>query len=390
MPSSVRLFTVLIIASGLVLSQETPGLKSLDARRAQYAELASNLVTGLADGKPAAELNLEPAALEAKERWRVIQMGEIETEDRKIRAVAKEAASAHEAVLRVAKESGDDGMIVDLALAMVLESPWLLARSISREAHSGNAARFGEVVQRRRAATFLLPELAAELAGPKQDAPVLELDFDENWFGMNKPDRLNIRNSSERRLGNCTLQIDIRGANGKWVRNIHFVPTWDAGAMLWADYMSSDPTQLASISGTTATEVQDIKVSLWCNELNSVSEIHYPGALRDADRLAQLNQLLTFEADYVGEPFFEQGPCIGVKLGGVDRLRKCKVLVVCHGGNQVDQKLEMSIADWQAGERISLQSRGALLGCPRSVEILVKCDGFEKGVSKTVEISRSR
>lgn len=376
-----------------VLAIFVPALTAQDSgakQREQYAVLALNLVPALQDGSAIPELDLEPAVLEAKERWRVIQMGELEVQDRRLKAVAKEAAASHDAIINLANESEDGDAILELALALVMGSPRAVLRGLRREVQGAAGNRYAVAIQRRRAATFLLPELAAELAGPRQKKAALEVDFDENWFGTDTPDRLNLKNVSERSLTNCTLQVDIRGANGKWMRNIHFVPAWDAGKVLWADYASSDPSLLASISGTTATEVEDVKVSLWCNELNGVSEIRYPGALRDADRLAQLDRLISFEVDYVGEPFFEHGPCIGVKLGGVTLLRQCEVRAVCHGGGGDDQKLEVSLEAWGGGQRISLQSRGALLGCPSSLEVTVKCDGMEKGVTKTVEISQSR
>ena len=256
--------------------------------------------------------------------------------------------------------------------------------------HQDTDAKLAEAIQRRRAVTFLLPELASGLAGPVREGSSLEIDFDENWFSLDEPDRLGLKNVSDRTLTNCTLQVEIRGVKGTWVRNVHFVPTWEAGKVLWADYASSDVSLISSISGTTASEVQDVRVTYWAVEESGKSEIHYPGPARDADRLAQLDRLVNFQADYVAEPFFEHGPCIGLTLGGVSRLRGCRVKVLCQGGGRVDQRLETVIESWQAGARISLQSQGALDTCPRSLDVEVTCDGMEKGVTKTLEISRSR
>lgn len=386
------MFVAFISTSSLLVGQAQEAESKLAERRRDYALVASNLVPRLCDGAPAAEVDMEPAVIEARERWRVITLAETDSRDGRIRAVAKEAATAHNAILSVAKDSGDAGILVDLAITLATGSPAALFRGIGREARKeGDAnAKYADAVQRRRAATFLLPELAREFCGPVSERPALEIDFDENWFGSTAADRVNLTNTAAIVLTNCTLQIDIRGANGMWVRNIHFVPSWSPGQRMWADYFSADPTQLASISGTTAVEVQDIKVQVWCNELRSEVALHYPGPARDVDRARQLDEMLAFEIDYVERPLIEHGPCIGVTLKGVNGLPKCAVVVLCRGGNKVDLKLEMSLDGWQRDRRISLPSRGALNSCPDYVEVTVTCKGMAKGVTKKVVIGQRR
>lgn len=384
------------LAVPLLLFAYSPALVSQDLglRRTQYAVVAGNVVPGLSDGAPQEESNLEPAVIEARERWRVITLDSVEAQDRRIRAVAKEAAEAHRQILDLAEADGDGaGILVDLAVALAISNPLPLARSVGREVSKGaqHASRYDAAVQRRRAATFLLPELARELAGDARKESSLELDFDENWFGEGLPDRVNLTNTSGSNLTNCTVQIDIRGRAGKWVRNVHFVPSWISGKKIWADYISNDPGQLAAISGTTATEVQDLRVSLWCDELRAEGvELHYPGKARDDDRAAQLEKLMDAKIDYVESPLFEDGPCIGVTLTGVARLPACKVEVLCHGGNKIDQILEKALRGWQGGERVSLQSRGALNRCPDSVDVSVRLDGSDRVCKKSFRVSATR
>lgn len=392
MRARLNLILASLGVSSFLVAQGHEAESRLDNHRREYAVLASNLVPSLGGGAPSAEVDMEPAVIEARERWRVITLAEIDSRNGRIRAVAKEAAAAHDAILSVARDSEDMGILIDLGMALCTSNPLPLLKSVASEASKSVVAnaKYANAVQRRRAATFLLPELARELCGPVSENPVLEIDFDENWFGSSAADRVNLTNTAASALTNCTVQIDIRGANGKWVRNIHFVASWNPGQRMWADYFSTDPTHLASISGTTATEVQDIKVQVWCNELRSEAVLHYPGPARDADRVRLLEQMLSFEVDYVGQPLFEQGPCIGVTLGGVGQMRACKVVVLCRGGSKVDQQLEATLPLWEKGQRISLQSRGALNTCPESVEVTVTCEGIEKGVTKRVVVGRRR
>lgn len=356
--------------------------------------MARYLVPGLSDGSPQEEANLEAAVLEARERWRVITLEGLETSDRRIRGVAKEAAAAHAQILDIAASSSDgSAVVIGLALALATSNPLQLTRPVGRELsrEADRGAKYAAAVQRRRAATFLLPELAREFAGEQRKEPVLAIDFDENWFGEGLPDRVSLTNVSGSDLTNCTVQIDIRGRSGKWVRNVHFVPSWSKTKKMWSDYVSTDPTQLESISGTTATEVQDLKVSVWCDELRAEGiELRYSGLARDEDRARQLENLMAVRVDYVESPFLEKGPCIGVTLTGVNRLPACKVSVTCHGGNKVDQLLEMQVRGWEKHQRISLQSNGALSGCPDSVDVVLQLDGSEKTWTKNVKVSSSR
>lgn len=390
MPSRSQLALLFLIA--FAPTGQAQG-EDLSHRRQDYAILASNLVPGLSDGTATDQPRMEPAVAEAKERWRVMKLETLETKDPQIKAVSKEAAQAHGQILDLAKSSGDSDVVVDIALALLTQNPTPLIYSLAKEGKktASRTTQYQAVVQRRRAATFLLPELAGELAGPKFEGKALEIDFDENWFGQGVPDRANLTNMTGKDLTNCTIQIDIRGLDGNWVRNVHFVPQWAVGKKMWADYTSMDPRELASISGTTAIEVQNVAVSIWCDELRAEKQsLHYPGKARDEDRSKQLETVLAFKADYVARPYFESGPCIGVTLQGVTGLPSCRVTVLCHGGNRVDQILEADLKSWAGGTRISLQSRGALSSCPDSLDVKVKLDGGEKEWTRNVKIASRR
>lgn len=354
----------------------------------QYALLAENLVPGLADGSPVPLPDLEPAALEARERWRVIMLEGLETQDQRIRGVAKEAAAANRQFLGLASRASDAAAIAGLAWAVVADRPLASRRDTVKE--SVDDKIYAAVVQSRRAVTFLLPEIARGLAGHSHGSAVLEIDFDENWYGT-EPDRINLTNVSGINLTNSTVQVDIRGRTGPWVRNVHFVASWPSGKKLWADYHTSDQSGISAISRTTATEVQEIRVSLWSVEICKEDEsIIYPGKDRDADRVRQIDRLVTFSIDYVESPIFESGPCVGVTLGGVTRLPSCKVEVTCRGGNRVDQVLEYKVADSRQGDRISLQSRGSLRRCPDSFDVTVRLTDSDATVVKKGLVARHR
>jgi hypothetical protein len=85
---------------------------------------------------------------------------------------------------------------------------------------------------------FMLPEIAKELAEPPAKETPIEINFDKNWFVLGEPDRINLKNASGQELTRATLQVDIRGRSGSWVRNIHFVDKGAPGHVLWAPSIS--------------------------------------------------------------------------------------------------------------------------------------------------------
>jgi hypothetical protein len=379
----------------LLVAGLAPALAGQDSKVSErvqrdYATVAKHLVTPLLSGEPTGEVEMERAAIEAKERWRVVTLRSLEAGDKRIEVVAREGAEAHERLLEQASDGGDEGLLIFIAALCIHPAAIVpLAREANKAANT--VARYEAAVQRRRAASFLVAELAKEFAGPTAEKPPLAVDFDEHWFGLPVPDRVNLSNESGRDLSNCTVQVDLCGKNGKWVRNVHFVASWPKGQKLWADYFSIDPREVAALVGTTAIEVQELKVSLWCNELRSESvSIPYDNTAREMDQHRQLDANLDLVLDYVAQPFFEKGPCIGItmKVGG--NLPRTKIDVVCRAKGSQPVAMTHTVGGWLLGDRVSVQSFGALEACPTSVEVTLTIDGLKAPVTKRMLTISSR
>ena len=375
-----------------VLPAQVQESERLALRRAEYANVARNVVPTLASAIPASQPAFEPAVLEARERWRVISLEGAESGDRRFKAVAKEAGEAHSRLLDEFSRTDDAGAIVLIGsmfscnpLAMLGAAARQLAKDAERE------ARVQALVQRRRACMFLLPELAKELSGPVAKDGAIELNFDEEWLVPGKPDRLNMKNCTDQPLTNATVQVDIRGRDGRWVRNVHFVEEWAAGQVVWAYYLGHDPARIESLAGVTSVEVQDIRVSVWAAEarIENVA-LHYPKADRDEDRWRILDERLAVEFDYVAKPLIEKGPCIGVRLRGVGSLPGCKIRLTCNQEDGDPVVLHWDVASWSEGGRVSVQSNGVLQRPPVSVEIRLEVEGVTRPVFRTAGFKATR
>lgn len=376
--------------AGLAAQAPRPSAASDRALR-ECATVAKLLVPPLVGELPGPEVAIEPAVIAAKERWRVVTLRSLAASDGRIQAVAREGADAHAAILDLATTAHDDAALALLAALVIDPAAVLMPLARAGDRAVNRESDWAAAVQRRRAAGFLLGELAREFAGPPAEKPVFAVDFDEHWFGPPGPDRVNLVNDSGRDLSTCTVQIDVRGKNGKWVRNVHFVDTWPRGKKVWADYLSVDPRDIASLAGTTAVEVQELAVSLWCAELRAEDvKVDYDETRRGADRLRQLDASLDLVLDYVHEPWFENGPCVGVTMNRGGALPRVKIELTCHGA-AARQQLTHTVGDWPVRARVSVQSFGALQGCPASVDVTLTVDGLPEQVTrKGLKISARR
>jgi hypothetical protein len=390
--TSASLFGALAALTSCVLPAQVRESEDLATRRAEYAKVAKNVVPTLVSANPASQPAFEPAVLEARERWRVISLEGAESTDRRIKALAKEAGEAHSRLLDELSRTDDAGAMVLIGscfsgnpMAILGAAGRLLDKNAERE------ARVQALVQRRRACMFLLPELAKELAGPVAKAGAIELNFDEEWLVPGKPDRLNLKNCTGQQLTNATVQVDLRGRDGRWVRNVHFIEEWAGGQLVWADYLGHDPASIESLAGVTSVEVQVIRVSVWASEarIDNV-DLHYPKADRDEDRWRMLDERLAVEFDYVAKPLIEKGPCIGVRLRGVGELPGCKIRLTCNSEDDDPVVLHWNVGSWSEEGRVSVQSEGALQRPPVSVEIRLEVAGVARPVFRTAGFKATR
>ena len=375
-----------------VLPAQIQNTEQLALRRAEYAKVAKNVVPTLVSESPSSQPGFEPAVLEARERWRVISLEGVESGDRRLKATAKEAGEAHSRLLDELSRTDDAGAMV-LVGSIFSTNPLAMLGAAARQLENDaeREARVRALVQRRRACMFLLPELAKELAGPVAKDGAIELNFDEEWLVPGKPDRLNMKNCTDQLLTNATVQVDLRGRDGRWVRNVHFVEEWAAGQVVWANYLGHDPASIESLAGVTSVEIQDLRVSVWAAEacIENV-DLHYPKADRDEDRWRMLDERLAVEFDYVSKPLIEKGPCIGVRLRGVGSLPGCKIRLTCNREDDDPVVLRWDVASWSEGGRVSVQSDGALQRPPVSVEIRLEVEGVTRPVFRTAGFKATR
>ena len=389
--SGLLLLVTLLSPAGLA-QQVDRDATTLERRRESYATVAVNLAAKLDDGSAKSEERFDPAIIEARERWRAITLGTVESPDRRLEVVGKEGARAQQRLLQYAEQSSDSSAAFTMIGSLATGDMTGLTLAVLRSLKEGETrdAQLAELVRSRRAASLLLAELAPSVAGPITDHSPLSIDFDESWFDPSTPDQLKLTNISGAALARCTVQVDLRGRDGMWVRNIHFVPSWPAGADLLARYVTISPTEPQAVLGLSAILVEELAITFWCDQLRSERlSYRYLGEQRDADLTRQLNDHLAVTVDYVASPFTEPGPSLGVTISGVSQLPACTVALSCNGGNAT-APFQFGRDAWTSDDRYSYPTRGVLRDCPNSVDVTIKLDGMEVTWTHRVPITRRR
>jgi hypothetical protein len=216
------------------------------------------------------------------------------------------------------------------------------------------------------------------------------IDYDENWFTDRAADRLKLSNTTGKPMTRCTVQAEVRGEDGTWIRDVRYVAEWRPGKELIAEYPSGAKED-ATMRTVAAIRVQEVKVSVWCDELSRVEQkLQYVGAPRDEDMLRALNDKLNVEIDYVAKPFTEPGPSLGVRFMGIASLPPCHVTLICKHAQGEPQTFEFNHGAWRDGLRFSYPSRGVLRGMPEAIDVVLRLDMMGADWKKTVGIARHR
>lgn len=390
--NAARILCVALVAAPLLAQDRGIDEATLEDLRESYATVARNLATPLDDDKPKPATREDLAIIEARERWRAIALETVDSSDRRIEAVAREGARAQQSLLRFVEQAPDstDAMNLIGAISSGNVVGITIAALGSMGKHEQEQQQLARLVRSRRAVSFLLAELAPRIAGPSAKDPLISIDFDESWFDAKVPDQLRLRNVSGSRLTRCTVQVDLRGRDGTWIRNIHFVDHWPEGEERTARYATMSASEPQAVLGLSAAFVEELAISFWSDQCRS-ERLNYPylGAQRDADLIKQLNDRLRITLDYVARPFTEPGPSLGVTISGIDRLPGCSISLACNGGGAA-APFRFSSTGWEADSRRSFPTRGGLRSCPDTVDVTIRLDGMNVEWRRRLPITSRR
>tara|TARA_R110002111_G_scaffold260867_1_gene332925 strand:+ start:40165 stop:41364 length:1200 start_codon:yes stop_codon:yes gene_type:complete len=191
-------------------------------------------------------------------------------------------------------------------------------------------------VDKRDAAHQLLPKVAEKYSATLSDSTALIIvDFNESWGYSGPDDWLVLQNLGET-LEDCTILVQLTGANGEVRKNVHFLKTWPAYTCMWGQYYAGKEVLGRTVEKMTVAYVQKLEVTIYSPQFATQIHYVYKGAEKDKD-VAHLCRDLSFQGAY--QPY-ESGILWDTQRGaqftmdGVSFLPKCRVDVTFRKGDQ--------------------------------------------------------
>ncbi|WP_145038325.1 hypothetical protein [Gimesia chilikensis] len=182
-------------------------------------------------------------------------------------------------------------------------------------------------LDRADAAQKLLPKIAEKYSATLSDSTgIIVVDFNESWGDSGPDDWLVLRNLGET-LEDCTILVELTGANGDVRKNVHFLKTWPESASMWGRYQAGEKILGRTVDKTTVTYVKELKVTIYSPQFATRIDYTYKGAEKDKD-VAYLCEKLTFQGEYqpyVAGVIWDTQRGARFTMNGVSYLPKCRV-----------------------------------------------------------------
>ncbi len=346
-----------------------------------YFKLADQLSTELLSDRSAQDAELSEPQFLAEINAAILDFQSIRSTDPDIRFLAQEAAEAAAELRQAwlglldvpappgAVEVFIEGFIrgfigmpvdtteIDIAVASITE-----ARVVVRSA------------RRLEAASLLLPRVARKHAGPTvKSGQAVVIDFDEAWGPIGPDDWLTLRNNSNHTLHNVTIDVALRGQSNETCKNIHFLSSWQPGTDVFAEYGNGVEILDKTVFRQTVSRVQEVTVSLWCDELTQEGVRHvYEGEER-ANDVARYCKNIKLKARY--QPFkdgllFDTHRGVRLLMEGIPFLPQPQITIIFRRGDDV-KGWNWDIERWDDGEEITLNTDGKLAWDPDDYTVIV-------------------
>lgn len=213
--------------------------------------------------------------------------------------------------------------------------------------------------ERREQAQLKLPALAAKYAGPPFTVGnAVTVDFDETWL-PERPDWIALVNNTGATLHHCSIAVELQGKNQATKQNLHFIREWAPAVAIYGEYAGSVKVQDKTLRRASVPLVQNVKVSLWSDELSQENLIYnYAGAERNKDIAQYLTKMnfVSYYRRFEKGVFFDTPRRVELWLRGVELPRPHKMIIHFHRGETV-KSLEWLFTAWKQDERKILETR---------------------------------
>ncbi len=232
-------------------------------------------------------------------------------------------------------------------------------------------------VEKIDAAQMMLPKVAEKYSASMCDSTGrIVVDLDEAWGCFGPQDWLTISNKGQT-LEDCTIVVQLTGANRQMRTNVHFVQNWPANTNVYARYELGTTLLEKQVGRMTVTEIKQVDVTIYSPKFATISRYIYEGNEKDKD-FARRCKDLKFTGRY--QPFvsgliWDDERAAYFTLKGIEGIPECKVDVTFRNAEQ-SKGWSWSFDSWKRDEEKSFTTaKGDLAFDPNIIEMSISFPG---------------
>jgi len=246
-------------------------------------------------------------------------------------------------------------------------------------------------IEKVDAAQQMLPKVATKYSATYCNSTNrITVDFDESWGCVGPHDWFKIYNCGPA-LDDCTIVVQLTGANGEVRKNVHFLEQWPANTWMYARYSAGIELLEKQLGRTTVDDVQSLDVTIYSPTYATLIHYVYKGEEFDKD-VAKYCEDLVFTGRY--QPFesgilWDTQRGVEFTLHGIPGIPKCRVAVTFRKGLLQSKTLYWELDDWKEGEKKSFStSKGELTFDPSRIVMVISFHGTSYTHSVTLSVNR--
>lgn len=138
-------------------------------------------------------------------------------------------------------------------------------------------------IEKLDATHLLLERVAERCSATGRSVPDrLVVDFDGAWNAWGPHDWCGLFNTGND-INDCTVIVELKGANGQTRKNVHFVKKWPGKSWLHARYESGTEVDGRQFGQTTVPDVASLRVRMLSPDFSTDMNYTYTGAEKTKD-----------------------------------------------------------------------------------------------------------
>ncbi len=352
----------------------------------EYRTLAAHLCIEMKQDPGQFQDQMSLPELMAEYHSILLDLQGIKSKDTEIKYISKQGQEAISEIVRridrleaLPKPPESGTLIVDSSLDLIFGN---ITGTYNRriEAEAKQNAWIAEVhpllaaLVKLEMARQMLPKVGKKYSATMSNSTGrIAIDFNAAWGESGPHDWLLLQNSGQP-LKDCTILVQLNGANGEVRKNVHFLKTWPAGGKMWSQYQQGEEILERKVERSTVANVKDLEITIYSPQFATHIKYAYQGTEKDKD-IATICNEMNFNSYY--QPYvssviwWDTQRGIKMTLHGVSVLPESHIQATFRKGEQ-SKTCSWETASWANEETKTFSTTaGDLTFDPDKVDIAV-------------------